>query len=111
MSWRYGRSNEKSLASFMELPDSYIVLDTETTGLPDNEGMPGFDWPIVTFHIERFDLKPLEGISIFCSQKSVIDYAAEEKIEIVMMLDDITSVGQMHRGIKGKDILKASAYF
>ncbi len=32
---------------FTQLPDDYIVLDTETTGLPDEDGMPD----IVTFGI------------------------------------------------------------
>lgn len=30
-----------SLRSFSDLPESYVVLDTETTGLPDQEGPPG----------------------------------------------------------------------
>ena len=25
---------------FTQLPDNYIVLDTETTGLPDEQGLP-----------------------------------------------------------------------
>ena len=25
---------------FSQLPDSYVVLDTETTGLPDEDGLP-----------------------------------------------------------------------
>lgn len=31
----------QSLKPFFELPESYVVLDTETTGLPDQEGPPG----------------------------------------------------------------------
>ena len=28
------------LWAFTQLPDNYIVLDTETTGLPDENGLP-----------------------------------------------------------------------
>ncbi len=139
------------LLPFTNLPDSYIVLDTETTGLPDEIGPPGivtlgltpvdnhkilnsiefklkpyrnindeakrvhgisnteastfgdiatkwpeikgylnnkyivihnasFDWPIIEFHIQKFDLDLLSNVSIFCSQKSAIPFAKENNI-------------------------------
>lgn len=141
----------ETLSAFLALPSSYIVLDTETTGLPDELGPPGivtlgltevqnneirssiefklkpyrsikeeaqkihgitneeadkftsleskwfeikqfldnktiiihnasFDWPIILFHIEKFHLSPLEGTIVFCSQKSSIPFAMENKI-------------------------------
>ncbi len=139
------------LLPFTNLPDAYIVLDTETTGLLDEIGPPGivtlgltpvdnhkilnsiefklkpyrsindeaqrvhgisnteastfddisikwpeikgylnnnyvvihnasFDWPIIEFHIQKFDLDPLSNVSIFCSQKSAIPFAKENNI-------------------------------
>ena len=60
----------QSLKVFSELPDSYVVLDTETTGLPDEQGLPG----IVTIGLTKvenrlisesieFKLKPYRSIN------------------------------------------------
>lgn len=139
------------LKPFINLPESYVVLDTETTGLPDNDGPPGivtlgitevdnrsiadsveyklkpyrpinreaqeihgisdeeansfpdisskwpkiqafldkncivihnasFDWPIIEYHIDKFNLAAPGDISIFCSQKSAIRFAEEKGI-------------------------------
>ncbi|MFA7554929.1 MAG: 3'-5' exonuclease [Spongiibacteraceae bacterium] len=141
----------KTLMPFVNLPESYVVLDTETTGLPDKEGPPSivtlgltlvknhkilnslefklkphreineealqihgisnteaarfddisikwpeikryldnnhivihnasFDWPIIEFHIQKYNLDPIRNVSIFCSQKSAIPFAEENKI-------------------------------
>ena len=141
----------ESLLPFFNLPDSYLVLDTETTGLPDEEGPPGivtlgvthvkdrlisksiefklkpyrpiskeaqqvhgisnaeadsfehislkwpeikdyldnsyivihnasFDWPIIEFHIRKYNLDPLSKVTVFCSQKSAIPFAKENAI-------------------------------
>lgn len=32
--------HEELLWAFTQLPDDYLVLDTETTGLPDESGLP-----------------------------------------------------------------------
>ncbi len=64
-------SMRESLRLFAELPVSYVVLDTETTGLPDVDGQPG----IVTLGITNvqnckigqsfeFKLKPYRSINI-----------------------------------------------
>lgn len=153
-----------SLSAFLNLDDSYTVLDTETTGLPDEAGPPGivslgmtlvedreisdsrefrvrpyrkinveaqrihgitndeadrfppisaywqeisswlndrtivihnanFDWPIVQFHIEHFQLAPLRERTIFCSQKSAIEFAGENDIPMSSRgpsLDDLS---------------------
>lgn len=155
----------ESLRNFLELSDDYVVLDTETTGLPDEEGQPGivtlgltqvvnrkiddsiefklrpyrkikkeaekvhgisdeqaetfptfdkewplikpwldeqvivihnkgFDWPIIEFHVEHYKCVPPLPIEIFCSQKSAIEFAIEEKIPMSSRgpsLDDLTA--------------------
>ncbi len=155
----------ESLRAFLELPDNYVVLDTETTGLPDEEGQPGivtlgltqvvnrninesiefklrpyreikkeaekvhgisneqakkfpafdkewplikswldkkvvvihnknFDWPIIEFHVGYYKCTPPLPIEIFCSQKSAIEFAIEEKIPMSLRgpsLDDLTA--------------------
>lgn len=155
----------QSLKPFSELPDSYVVLDTETTGLPDAKGEPGivtlgltklesrtpaktvefnlrpyrtitheaeqvhgisneiankfpsfdkewplikpwldgqvivihnksFDWPIIKFHVKHYKCQPPSPIRIFCSQKSAVEFAIEEKIPMSNRgpsLDDLTA--------------------
>jgi len=55
---------------FLQLPDNYVVLDTETTGLPDENGLPD----IITLGITRvkdreivdaieFSIRPRQNIS------------------------------------------------
>jgi len=60
----------ESLKPFHDLPDSYIVLDTETTGLPDEKGQPGIVTLGLTRVIDRkihesveFKLKPYRPIN------------------------------------------------
>ena len=153
-----------TLQPFLSLPDSYVVLDTETTGLPDKEGPPGivtlglaqvqnhkilnslefklkpyrkindearrihgisnteaagfndisikwpdikgyldnkcivihnaaFDWPIIEFHMRKYNLEPVHNPSIFCSQKSAIPFAEENGIPMSKRgpsLDDLS---------------------
>ncbi len=52
---------------FTQLPDDYIVLDTETTGLPDESGLPD--------HVARYRLVMPEIQGVFCSQKAAILWA------------------------------------
>ena len=40
---------------FTQLPDDYIVLDTETTGLPDENGPPDIVTPVSYTHLRAHE--------------------------------------------------------
>lgn len=65
----------QSLKAFAELPDSYVVLDTETTGLPDEEGQPG----IVTLGLTKVvDRIPTESVEFKLKPYRTINPEAEK---------------------------------
>lgn len=63
-----------SLIPFLKLSDSYVVLDTETTGLPDEEGQPG----IVTLGFTKVeDRVPTESVEFKLKPYRTIHKEAE----------------------------------